>query len=79
MSAGGKISAEIKAMNCFPLRIRNCRSQKLKKLITNKQKEGNMKKVNLDQGHTYPYALVTARPSEFILLFPAVRVSRTRK
>ena len=31
MSAGGKISAEIKAMNCFPLRIRNCRSQKLKK------------------------------------------------
>jgi hypothetical protein len=38
-----------------------------------------MKKVNLDQGHTYPYALVAARASEFILLFPAARVSRTRK
>jgi hypothetical protein len=35
-----------------------------------------MKKVNLDQGHT---ALDTARASEFILLFPAARVSRTRK
>ncbi len=38
-----------------------------------------MKKLNLDQSHSYPYALVTARASEFILLFPAVRVSRTRK
>jgi hypothetical protein len=45
----------------------------------NKQEEGHMKKVVLDQGRTCPFALVTARASEFILLFPAARVSRTRK
>ena len=34
-----------------------------------------MKKVNLDQGQNYPFALAAARASEAVLLFPAVRSS----
>jgi hypothetical protein len=38
-----------------------------------------MKKVNLDRGHNYPFALAAARASEALLLFAAARVSPTRK
>jgi hypothetical protein len=52
---------------------------KTKKLHTKQIERKHMKKVNLDRGQTYPFPLVTARASEFILLFPVARVNRAGK